>query len=279
MRVTNETSPSKPDVIVGTPLCRRTSFVLDKLLSNQREIQQAYPDCRLVLATDEPDFVAELKQQIKHYRLKGEVIAYKTVRPDYARSRLWSITCGREAIRKYALSQEVKYLLFVDGDVVFEPTMLSILKDRIRGYDVLWSGYRFPPKGDLRFAAGCLMINHNILSKIPFRCCEFSNNEIIFEDELFDAGLFKHRARVNKGIFLFAKHYASRNEYVATEPQKVSWFRKLTNSQLVRFLIVTASLAIRHNIPGKLHTLLYRAPGSSAKLFAQTKSEKKAGWE
>ena len=263
------------DVIVGTPIARRASYALDKFLSNQQEIQQAYPDCSLVLATDEPDFVAELKEQINRYRLKGEVITYETVKPDSARSRLWSITCGREAIRKYALSQEVEYLLFVDGDVVFEPTMISVLKDRIRGYDVLWSGYRFPPKGDLRFAAGCLMINHNILSKIPFRCREFSNNEIIFEDELFDVDLFKHRARVNKGIFLFAKHYASGNEYVATEPQKVSWFRKLTNSQLVRFLIITASIAIRYNIQGRLHALIYRAPRSAAKLFTQTESGKK----
>jgi hypothetical protein len=270
----SQTSLSGKEVIVGTPICRRTSFALDKFLSNQREIQQAYPDCSLVLATDEPDFVAELKEQIDRYQLKGEVITYEAVEPDYARSRIWSITCGREAIRKHALSQEVEYLLFVDGDVVFEPTMLSILKDRIRGYDVLWSGYRFPPKGDLRFAAGCLMINRNILSKIPFRCCEFHNNEIIFEDELFDADSFKKRARVNKGIFLFAKHYASSNEYVVTEPQKVSWFRKLTNSQLVRFLTITASLAVRHNIPGRLHTLIYRAPGSSTKLFTKTESGK-----
>src|SRR4030042_1230463 len=109
-------SLSKSDVIVGTPLCRRTAFMLDKFLSNQQEIQQAYPDCRLILATDEPDFVAELKQQINHYRLKGEVITYKTIKPDYARSRIWSITSGREALRRYALLQRIEYLLFLDSD-------------------------------------------------------------------------------------------------------------------------------------------------------------------
>ena len=53
MRVMAETGLSKSDVIVGAPICRRTSFALDKFLSNQQEIQKAYSGCRLVLATYE----------------------------------------------------------------------------------------------------------------------------------------------------------------------------------------------------------------------------------
>ena len=256
------------DVIVGTPICRRTSFTLNKFLSNQREIQQCYSKCSLILATDEPDFITELRKQIHRYHLKGEVITYETVKPDYARSRLWSITCGREAIRQYVLSQGVEYLLFVDGDIVFEPSVVSIMKDKIQGFDIVWSGYRFPPKGDLRFAAGCVMISSEILNKIPFRCYEFSSGEVIFEDELFDSDSFKCRARVNKGIFVPIKHYLNRHEYCAIDPQPVSWFRKLTNCLVVRYVLIRMSIAVRHNIPGKLHALLYGAPSSSAKLVS-----------
>ena len=42
---------TEPGVIVGVPICRRTSFVLDRFLANQREIQMAYPECRLVLTS------------------------------------------------------------------------------------------------------------------------------------------------------------------------------------------------------------------------------------
>ncbi len=31
---------SQVDVIIGTPICRRTAYILDKLLLNQQEIQK-----------------------------------------------------------------------------------------------------------------------------------------------------------------------------------------------------------------------------------------------
>jgi hypothetical protein len=69
------TMAAEADVIVGVPICRSTSFVLDRFLANQHEVQTAYPGCRLVLATDEPDFVAELKEQIRLHSVRGDVIA------------------------------------------------------------------------------------------------------------------------------------------------------------------------------------------------------------
>lgn len=82
MKVIVKTRLSKSDVIVGVSICRRTSFILDKFLLNQQEIQQAYRGCRLVLAIDEPDFVTELKEQINRYQMKGEVITYETEKPE-----------------------------------------------------------------------------------------------------------------------------------------------------------------------------------------------------
>jgi hypothetical protein len=258
MRVTNKTSPSKPDVIVGTPLCRRTSFVLDKFLSNQREIQQAYPDCRLVLATDEPDFVAELKQQIKHHRLKGDVIAYKTVKPDYARSRIWSVTSGRNALRRYTLSRGAEYFLSFDADMVYDPSVISIMKSKIKGFDVVKSAHLLRPRGILGFGAGCLMINRETLDKITFICYEFKNGDELDDSESIDLELFRCHARVNNGIFVSFKHYLNRQEYFADEPQPLGWFRTVTNRLLARYMLLRMSTLAKHNIARRLQVWLYK---------------------
>ena len=251
----------RPEVMAGTPICRRAAFVLDKFLANQREIQRAYPDCRLVLATDEPDFVAELEEQIKLHHLKGEVITYETVKPDYARSRIWSVTCGREAIRQYALLQGAEYLLCLDGDMVYETSLISIMKSKIQGVDVAYSGYQLPRYGAWGFGGGCVLINIKTLNKITFRCYEFKSGYAITEDEWLDVDLFTCRARVKKGIFVPIRHYTESGQYYAIEPQPVGWLRRISNSLLVRYILVRMGVLFGFNIAGKLHIWLYRKAG------------------
>ena len=246
------------DVIVGTTIARRVSFALDNFLSNQREIQQAYPECSLVLATDEPDFVAELKEQIDLYQLKGEVITYETVKPDYARSRIWSIACGREALRRYVLSGGAEYFLSVDGDMVYAPSVINIMKSRIRGSDAVSSGYRKGLHGVRGFGNGCLMFNRKTLGKITFRCYEFKNGQEIDESEALDVELSRCHAMVNRGIFVYIKHYRNPWEYYEIEPQPIGWFRSLTNSLFLRKILLRISIAIRYNIARKLQKWLYR---------------------
>ena len=245
-------------MIVGVPICRRTAYVLDKFLCNQEEIQKAYPGCSLAFATDEPDFITELEEQIKMHELKGSVIAYETVKPAYARTHTWSVTCGREALRKYALSMNVEYLLFLDGDMVFKPAVVDVMKDKIVGFDVVFSGYLMRPEGFLGFGTGCLMISSKILDKIIFRFYEFSNGQLIDESETLDYGLFKCRAKVNKGIFVSIKHYTNQAEYYTIEPQKVGWFQTIANNMLIRFILTRVSILIRYNIARKLKSRVYR---------------------
>jgi hypothetical protein len=242
----------RPEVITGTPICRRTAFALDKFLANQQEIQGAYPDCHMVLVTDEPDFVAELEAQIKRYHLKGEVITYETVKPDYARSRVWSVTCGREAIRQYALLQGAEYLLCLDGDMVYEPSLISIMKEKIGGFDAVFSGYQSRYWDDWVFGSGCVLINRKTLAKIKFRCFEFKNRRVIFEDELLEMDLFACRARIKKGIFASNRHYTESGQYYAIEPQPIGWLRTLTNHPLVKYMLIRLGILVRFNIARKL---------------------------
>lgn len=252
---------AKPEIISGTPICRRTAFVLDKFLANQREIQQAYPDCRLVLATDEPDFVAELEEQIKLHHLRGEVITYETVKPDYARSRIWSVTCGREAIRQYAQLQGAEYLLCLDGDMVYDPSVISIVKAKIQGFDVAYSGFRFRRRGTLGFGTSCFMINRKILTKMTFKCYEFRNGQILDDGEAIFLELFRCHARLNKGFFVSIKHYMNSHEYYAVEPQPMRWYQTLTHILLVRYILTRAAVLARYNIARRLHFRLYRRAG------------------
>jgi hypothetical protein len=254
---------TRPEVIVGTPICRRTAFILDKFLSNQQEIQQAYPDCSLVLATDEPDFVAELEGQIKLNHIKGGVISYETVKPDYARSRVWSIASGRETLRRYALLREAEYLLFLDSDMTYEPSVISIMKEEIQGFDVASSGYRPSRWGRWGFGGGCLMINRKTLNKIAFMCYEFKNGQVIHEDDSLDIDLFIYHARVNKGIYVSIRHYANSQEYCGIKPQPLSWFRMLANLPIIKYMLIRVSILTRYNIPRKLRALLYRKQLSS----------------
>lgn len=251
-------SINAPDVIVGTIICQRTSFILDKFLSNQQEIQKAYPGCTLVIATDDLDFIAELKEQINGYDLNGESITYEAVKPDHARSRAWSIAYGKDELRKYVLSMGVEYFLSLDSDMVYEPSVISIMKDKIQGYDVVSSGYQLPRWGGWGFGTGCIMLNKNILSKITFRCYEFQNGRVISEDAVLDMDLFSSHARINKGIFVSIKHYVNSQEYYAIEPQPMGWFRTVTNNPLVRYILIRMSILTRYQIAYKLHELLYK---------------------
>jgi hypothetical protein len=256
---------AEPEVIAGTPICRRAAFVLDKFLANQREIQQAYPGCELVLATDEADFVAELEEQLKRYQLKGEVITYATVKPDYARSRIWSVTCGREAIRQYALSRGAEYLLCLDGDMVDDPAVVSIMKSKIDGFDVAYSGFRMRPRGTLGFGTSCFMLNRKILTRMTFRCYEFRNGQTLDDGEAIFLELFRHHARLNKGFFVSIKHYMDRQRYYAVAPQPMRWYQTLTHILLIRYILTRAEVLTRYNIALKLHFWLYRRSGVIAR--------------
>ena len=115
---------------------------MDKFLANQKEIQQRYLSSELVLATVENDFADELEMLLSSWGIRGKVLRYETIKPDYARSRLWNAACGREAIRQYTLSQtETNYLLWFDADMTYDASVIDILLNEIQGYDVVYSGY------------------------------------------------------------------------------------------------------------------------------------------
>jgi len=245
------------NVVIGTPIHREGAFVIDKFLSNQKQIQQSYPLSELILGTSEYPFINELESLVRFWNLKGTVLPYDIVKPEHARSNIWNIACGREAIREYTLSQtEAGYLLFLDADMIFESTVIEIMENEIQGYDVVFSGYPGQRYGLGLAGNGCVMLTRSILEKIKFRCYEFKNGQVIFEDNLLEMDLFQLRGRIKKGFFLTIHHYEEATKARHITPRPVGILRKITNFAFVRYVLIKASIMIQYNIPWKLKVLL-----------------------
>lgn len=254
------------NVRIGTPIYRDGVYVIDKFLSNQKQIQQSSPSSELILATCEYDFITELEDRLNFWKLRGTVLPYEVMKPDYARSRIWNIACGREAIREYTLSQtEARYILFLDADMTFEPSVIKTMEKEIQGYDVVFSGYPMPPYGVGLAGNGCVMLTRSILEKIRFRCYEFKNGEVIFEDNLLEMDLFRLGSRLKKGFFLSINHYISATEARRIAQQPVGIRRKITNYAFARYWLIRVSIMIHYNIPWKLKILLSKFPSAVEK--------------
>jgi hypothetical protein len=246
------------DIIVGAPVCRRKEYVLDRFLFNQQEIQRVYPSCMLLMATDELDYIDELRQQFSVYDLKCDVISYTTIRPPRSESRLPNITCGREALRRYVLAYGAEYFLSVDNDIIFDPSMVKVLKEQIRGYDAVYNGGVLAPHGYVGFSNGCLMIHRDTLGRMEFKHFEYANGQAIDESETVDWLLYKSKARVRKGFFVASRHYTERERYYPFEACEMTAFQKFSNIPLLRFLLTQMSINLRLNIARILQSIFYR---------------------
>ncbi|MFC1980192.1 hypothetical protein ACFLVS_05025 [Chloroflexota bacterium] len=245
------------NVVIGTPIYRQGAYVVDKFLYNQKQVQDNYPLSELILATFEHDLISELEGLISFWKLRGTVLPYDVIKPKHARSSIWNIVCGREAIREYMLSQtEAGYLLFLDADMTFEPSVIKIMEKEIQGYDVVFSGYPLRRYGIGLAGAGCAILTRDILEKVKFRCYEFKNGEVIFEDNLLEMDLFQLGSRVKKGFFLSLVHYRSTTESSRLTSQPVGVLRRMTNCYVARYGLIRGSIMLQHNIPWKLKILI-----------------------
>ena len=122
----------------------------------------------------------------------------------------------------------------------------------LQGFDVVFSGYRSKRWDDWVLGGGCFMINRSTLAQVGFRCYEFKNGKMLFEDEFLDVDLFRCRARIRKGIFAANRHYTESGQYYAIEPRPMGWWRSLTNQPMVKYLLVRTSLLVGYNLARRL---------------------------
>ena len=252
---------SQINVVIGTTAVRKSSFALGHFLQNSFEILSNNRDSELVIATDEFDFVGELELLLREYQLRGRVILYDTEKPGHAKNRrIWSMTCGREAIRKYTLSTDASYLLSLDADMTYEPKIIDTLKREISGYDVVQSGYMMRSKtlNALGFGLGCSLIRRDVLKKIEFRCLEFKTGHIIEEGNAFEMDLVGRGLKIKKGIYLSINHYSSDEEVIPITPSNLTRFQKITTYPLIRYILLQLSIILKFDIARYLQILVYK---------------------
>ena len=185
--------------------------------------------------------------------MKGKVILYETVKPDYAISTYWNSTCGRDAIRQYILSKtEASYLLFIDTDMTCDSRVIAILKKEIEGYDIVASGYPGKHHGTVFGGVGCTLITRDVLKKMPFRCYEFKNHQALDEGEIIGMDAFQKRLKFKNGYFLAIDHYDRDGSFGHLEPHPVSLLKKVANCLFVRYMLMKASIIVKYNIPASL---------------------------
>ena len=141
--------------------------------------------------------------------------------------------------------------------MVYEMSVISIMKLKIEGFDSVYSGYRWR-NGNWGFGGGCIMINRKAFSQITFRCYEFKNGQVLSEDEILDMDFFSARIHANKGIFLTSKHFNSRDEYYTINPKPLPLFLAIGNSLFVKYVVMRADIILRINVGLKIHLLLSR---------------------
>jgi len=244
--------------LIGTPVHRAGAYALEKFLANQKQIQQNQPECYLALSTDDTSYTGELKNLMKRWELRGQVISFRVNKPDYAKSRLWNIASGRESIRQFFLSQpETDRLLFLDSDMTYDPSVVRIMEKEISNHDAVFSGYKFRNNRIGLTGAGCFLLKRKALEKIVFRCYEFKNGQTIYEDNIAEMDLFGQGCRIKKGFFLSIDHYASPTEVKHIDPQRVGVYRKVMTSALVRYCLIKTSVTVHYNIASQGQRILW----------------------
>jgi len=248
------------EVVIGTPVNRAKAYMLDKFLTNQKKIQNRCPRSELVLATVEHDFARELEALLTARGIRGRVLRYETVKPDYARSPEWNVVCGVEAIREYMLSQtKAEYLLRLDVDMTYAPDIIEVMQREIQGHDGVFSGYPLRDFGLILAGGGCCMLHVATVRRITPRCVEFRNGDVLYDDVMLEADLFRLGARIRKGFFLSICHYRNEDAARCIEPRPVGILRSLVHMPLVRYAGVKASLLLKRDVLGRLRFLLFRA--------------------
>ena len=128
----------------------------------------------------------------------------------------------------------------------------------MQGYDVVFSGCASRDFKGYELGTGCSMMNRRTVEKIRFRCLEFKNGEVILEGCMRELDLIKLGSKVKKGFFVSINHYKSENEAKSVNPQPLGLLRSITTSRFVRYILISTSIILKHDISGRLSRLVYK---------------------
>ncbi len=243
--------PSK--VVIGTTITKLPAYILEEFFSNQKEIQENYPDSELVISTSDDNFRIDTPRE-----LKCKIIKYqKSVITDTDiftanKIRILDMVEGRNVARSYFLRSDAEYFLSVDADMIYDPNLISILMDEIKNYDIVMSGY-MKKNHRLGYSLGCALIRRKVLEKVKFNCLIFPSSpdmpNIIEDGWMLEYDAIQKGFKIKRGIFVGIDHIVSEKDKLEVIPRRITTWEKIKTNSAIRYLIVKLCILTKRDLP------------------------------
>lgn len=224
-------------VIIGVPINKQGSFVLDKFLKNQEIIKKnTITPTSLIFTTDEVGYVEELKSKLNTCQLDFEIITFDLIKPIWSKNRIWSITQARESIRKYSTANNADYLIFFDCDMVYENTVINDLINKAEtGFDVVFNSYLLKNGKLVMNGFGGTLINRKIVETVPFRCYQTRKGDAVIDEGFyFEMDSLKKNAKIFRGIIADSIHFCNQTTFLILKKRPLTSIEKIKSLPLMR---------------------------------------------
>ncbi len=226
--------------IIGVPVNRKGSYIINKFIENQRAIKETSKiQTQLVLATEEQDFSNELQSKFSGTSLDYRIINFQVKRPEWAKDRIWAITQAREEIRKFSIISDADFLIFLDCDMTYGNDLVNeLIKETEKGYDVVYNCYLLKNGRLTLNGFGGTLLTQSVFKSVPFRCYETSDHTaVVDEGFFFEMDLMRKKANIFSGIISESAHFVSPNVFLSLKPRNLSFLEKIKSSYLIRKFI------------------------------------------
>jgi hypothetical protein len=232
------------NAIIGVPINRKGSYLIDKFISNQISIKNSTViNTKLVFACENKDFISELNSKLSNTNLDYTIISFDVKAPVWARDRIWAITQAREEIRKYSIKLNVDQLVFLDCDMLYSKNIINELtRENSIGYDIVYNAYLLKNNTITFNGFGGTLIAKKVFSTITFRCYESKNKyRVIDEGFFFEMDAINKNSKIYREILIDSCHYLDTENFLKIKPREKTSFEKVRFSFFFRKLFALFS--------------------------------------
>lgn len=142
----------------------------------------------------------------------------------------------------------VEYLLYVDMDMTFEREALLKLLRIIEKHhaDIVQNGYMSKYGNKIEFVGfGFTLMNRRAINSVYFKCyLRRESKPPIFCESVAILNAYKNKLKTMRGIFVYSRHYLSRENYKETFPRAMTISERIMNSKIVKVILYELSLKL-----------------------------------
>jgi hypothetical protein len=219
-------------ITIGTPISREKAYILDKFLDY-------YKNYKIIFCTEDIDFASELRVKCGD---NVRVVCFLQKKEKYY--KLTNITRARERIREVFLNTNSDYLLFIDSDILVNPSSLP-------NGDVVYNSYLVHSGHLCNNGLGICLISRKVLKQIKFR--SYIYEPLIEYDFFIDECLYFEMDALSKGFKI--KHGCSTSTHYSNEMQ----YKELNQSTGIR-ISYKERLLLHHHVLRKFVSLFVNTP-------------------